>query len=422
MTKRRDFLKEAAAALALPMLPAWARSSVPAEKRPTGLKITGLKTYIVNAGRINLVLVKISTNEGITGLGEGSVTSKEATIAEAIKEHERFLLGQDPTRIEYLWQGMYRYPRWRGGPVLNSAISAVEIALWDILGKSLNVPVYKLLGGACRDEIRMYSHCINTSSPQELAQCALALKERGYTAVKFTPFLPREEIDGKRILDPHWAARDTVARVKAVREACGEDFDIAIDVHARTTPAMALDLAERIAEYRPFFLEEPVQSEDVQALQWLSERVKVPLATGERLFTKHGFAEIVEKHLVNFIQPDVVHAGGILELRKISAMAEAHYIDVMPHNPQGAVSTMASLHLNACTHNCVIQEHLERPEAPWLQELFHGEGAKIKNGYAALPEKPGIGLELNEKVAAAHPYQPITRPHFVWEDGSIADH
>lgn len=210
-----------------------------AKAKPLNLKITGLKTFVVNTGSLNWVFCKIYTNAGLVGLGEGSVTSKEATVAQAIMEHERFLVGKDPTDIESLWQSMYRFPRWRGGPILNSAISAVEIALWDILGQALGVPVYKLLGGAARSRIRMYLDV--GSTPEDF----LRAKELGYTAAKTTPLSPT-----KSLVQPSAMIRETVHKLQAIRKAVGDDFDIAVDAHGRCTTAMAIDSARAWKSFR----------------------------------------------------------------------------------------------------------------------------------------------------------------------------
>jgi galactonate dehydratase len=397
--KRRDFLSTAAGA--------WFAAS--AWAKPLNLRITGLKTFVVNAGSLNWVFCKIYTNGGLVGLGEGSVTSKEATVAQAIMEHERFLIGKDPTNIEYLWQSMFRVPRWRGGPILNSAISAVEIALWDILGQALGVPIYKLLGGAARARIRMY---LDVGSTPE---AFLRAKELGYTAAKTTPFSPEGNL-----VKPAAMVREAVRKVAAIRQAVGDDFDIAVDAHGRCTTAMAIDFCTSVEEYGLLFVEEPTQLEDLGELALLREKTKTHLATGERSFTKYGFADFCSRHLVDYIQPDVCHAGGILELKKIGALAEVYRVNLAPHNPQSYVSTMASLHVDATTPSAAIQEStLHR--TPWIEELFEGTGPQIKAGYAELPARPGLGVTLNERIAARHPYTPTNRPAYVFSDGSVAD-
>jgi galactonate dehydratase len=390
--------------LTLPFLPVVARA------KPLNLKITGLKTFVVNVGSVNWVFAKVYTNQGLIGLGEGSVTSKEATMAQAIMEHERFLMGKDPTDIELLWQGMYRYPRWRGGPILNSSISAVEIALWDILGQALGQPIYKLLGGAARKRIRMYKDV--GSTPEDF----LKAKEEGYTAAK-SGFITVKD----NTVVPAFAVREGARKLAAVRKAVGDDFDIAIDAHGYLTTVMAIDFCTRIEELRPLFVEEPTQLEDLGELELLRQKTKVPLATGERSFTKYGFADFCSRHLVNYIQPDVVHAGGILELKKIGAIAETYRVEMAPHNPQSYISTMASLHVDATTPASTIQEYSPKRDQ-WIQDLFKGTGPVIRAGYAELPDRPGLGVELDEKVAAAHPYKPINRGEPVFADGGVADH
>jgi galactonate dehydratase len=373
------------------------------------LKITGIKTFVVNAGTVNWVFCKVYTDQGLVGLGEGSVTSKEATVSQAIMEQERFLVGKDPTDIEWLWQRMFRDPRWRGGPILNSAISAIEIALWDILGQALGVPIYKLLGGAARQRIRMY---LDVGSTPE---AYLKAKELGYTAAKMTPVSPEEDV-----ITPGRSVRQAAQRVEAVRKAVGDDFDIAIDAHGRLTTTMAIDFCNRVEELRPLFVEEPTQLEDLGELALLRQKTKVPLATGERLFTKYGFADICSRHLVDYVQPDVCHAGGILELKKIGVLAETWRIQMAPHNPQSYVSTMASLHVDATTPASVIQESTLARQ-PWMNELFNSEGAKVVAGFAELPSQPGLGVYLNEKVAALHPYKPVSRPEYKSADGAVMD-
>lgn len=413
---RREFLKTAG--LATATAPFWI-NFLPDKlwgKIPSGVKITELKTFVVNVGSVNWVLVKIFTNQGVVGLGEGSVTSKESTIESAIKEHERLLVGKDPTKIEFLWQAMYRWPRWRGGPVLNSAISAVEIALWDILGKLLDEPIYQLLGGAARDKIRLYVHG-GGGTPEQAAEAIYKAKEKGYTAIKTAP-MPAV---GETIARP-WNLKKSVTIIEAMRKAAGDDFDIMIDAHGLLNPVMVLEYANAVEPFRPMFLEEPIQPEDLDMLEWLGKHTKIPLATGERLFTKFGFKDLITRHLVNYIQPDVVHAGGISECKKIAAMAEANFIDVALHNPQSLVSTLASLHIDACTPNCVIQETTGGNLSGWILDMFNGVDISITNGYAALPDKPGLGCELNEQIAAAHPYKPVNRPAMKFEDGSVMDH
>jgi L-alanine-DL-glutamate epimerase-like enolase superfamily enzyme len=405
---RRRFLSTTAGAWAAAAARGFGQEAAQRAK-PLHLRITALKTFVVNAGDLNWVFCKIYTDGGLVGLGEGSVTSKEATVAQAIQEHERYLVGKDPTEIEMLWQSMYRVPRWRGGPILNSAISAVEIALWDITGQALGVPIYKLLGGAARTSVRMYLDV--GSAPEDFLQA----KELGYTAAKTTPLSPVHDL-----VEPTRMVRDGVKKLQAIRKAVGDDFDIAVDAHGRCTTTMAVDFCTRVEELGLLFVEEPTQLEDLGELALLREKTKTHLATGERSFTKYGFADFCSRHLVDYIQPDVCHAGGILELKKIGVLAETYRVNLAPHNPQSYVSTMASLHVDATTPSAAIQEYT-RTRTPWADELFEGSGPRVKAGYAELPSRPGLGVTLNEKIAAQHPYKPSSRPKYQFADGSAAD-
>lgn len=410
---RRQFLIGGAGLLAAPVS-ALAQQAA-RQAKPLNLKITGLKTFVVNVGGSNWAFVKVQTNQGITGLGEGSITSKEATLVAAIMEHERFLIGKDPTEIELLWQGMFRHPRWRGGPILNSAISAIEIALWDILGQALGVPIYKLLGGAARQRVRMYLD-VGGRTPEALVESFQRAKSLGYTAAK-SGFITVHD----NVVMPRFAVREAARKLELVRKAVGEDFDICIDAHGQLTTVMAVDFCTRIEDLRPMFVEEATQLEDLGELELLRQKTKVPLATGERSFTKYGFTEFCSRHLVNYIQPDVCHAGGILEMKKIGVIAEAYRIEMSPHNPQSEVSTLASLHVDATTPACTIQEYNPRSEQ-WIQDLFYGGAVKVRDGFAELPDRPGLGVDLDEKVAAAHPYKPVIRPHYTFQDGGVADY
>jgi len=351
----------------------------------------------------------VLTDQGLTGLGEGSITSKEATLSSAIMDNERLLLGRDPSDIEGIWQTLYRVPRWRGGPILNSAISAIEIALWDIVGKALGVPIYKLLGGAARQRIRLYLDVGDTP------EAYLKAKSLGFTAAK-SGFINAE----KDLIDPSVTVRKGIQKMEAVRKAVGDDFDICLDPHGRLTTPMAVHFCTAIEPLRPLFVEEPTQLEDLGELAHLRSKTKVPLATGERHFTKHAFTEMCSRHLVDIVQPDVCHAGGILEMKKIGTIAEAYRIEMAPHNPQSLVSTLASMHVDATTPACTIQEFTIKSD-PWLLDLFQGAKVDHKNGFADLPSKPGLGCDLDEKVAAAHPYKPVKRPEYKFADGAVAD-
>jgi galactonate dehydratase len=408
---RRAFLKTGLAgtayALGYSLFPAKMHARI-----PNGLKVTALKVIPVWTGSMNYVFVKLYTNHGVTGVGEGGINGRAATMIAAIKEHERYIVGKNPMEIEKHWQAMYRWPRWRGGPILNSAVSAVDIALWDIAGKVLDAPVYQLLGGAAKEKIRLY---IGGGSTEDVYRA----KELGFTAVKTGP---THTVNG--VIKQPFDVKSEVERVRQMRDAAGDDFDILYDAHTQFTPGMALEFCTRVGELRLFFVEEPMLTSDLGKMKWLADRVSVPLCQGESQFTKFGFQEMIDRHLVSYVNPDVIHAGGISECKKIASMAEAHFIDVALHNAQSPVMTLAGLHVNASTTNCVIHEFNQaRQYADWEEELYGGVHIKYANGYAELPAGPGLGIDINEEAARKRPARPFaeTRGTLQWPDGSVGD-
>ncbi|MEM3467019.1 MAG: galactonate dehydratase, partial [Candidatus Jordarchaeales archaeon] len=312
------------------------------------------------------LFLKMYTDEGIIGYGEPTLEGRTRTVEMAVRELERYLIGKDPLRIEHHWQAMYRGTFYRGGPVLMSAISGIEQAMWDILGKKLGVPVYQLLGGRCRDKIRVYAH-FGGRTPEEYAKNALAKVEQGFTALKTTLF------EAVRPVDSFSLVKKAVERFKAVRDAVGDDVDIAIDCHGRLSPAMAIRIAKALEPYYPMFLEEPCLPENVDTMATIARSTSIPIATGERLFTKWGFREVVEKQAASILQPDLSHAGGIMECKKIAAMAETYYATIAPHCPLGPIALAACIQLDACTPNFLIQEQVTLGEG-YLMEPF-----KMKN-------------------------------------------
>jgi len=381
-------------------------------KIPANLKVTALKVIPVWNGSMTYVFVKLYTSEGITGVGEGGIRGRAGTMIAAIQEHERYIVGKNPLDIEKHWQAMYRWPRWRGGPILNSAVSAVDIALWDIAGKMLDVPIYQLLGGAAKDRIRLY---VSGGSAEGVHWA----KEHGFTACK-----AGASVSESGVIPRPWNIKREVQIFREMRDAAGDDFDILYDAHTQFTPDMALEFCTRIEEFRPFFVEEPMLTTDLSRMQWLADHVRVPLCQGESQFMKFGFQEMIDRHLVSYINPDVIHAGGISECKKIAGMAEAHFIDVALHNAQSPVMTLAGLHVNACTTNCVIHEFNQTREyEPWEEELYCGVHIRYAKGHAELPPGPGLGIDINEKEALKHPGRPFTNTREIntWPDGSVAD-
>jgi len=427
---RRSFFARAslaAAGVTLASPPAFATTQEKYDVR--NLKITDLKTFLVDAGNDeNYVYVKIYTNQGITGLGEGTLSAKCLTVATAIGELKRHLIGRDPTEIERLWQDIFRGPRYRGGPVLMSALSAIEIALWDILGQAVGLPIWRLLGGKARDRVRLYCHegYLERESHRKKrrpksADEAIALwvqkKQDGWTCVKggFFP-VSNQAVDFRK------AIREGVEHLAKVREAVGPDFDIIVEAHGKANPSAAVEFCNRVEEFRPLWVEEVTQleSEVLPEARQIRAQTRVPLATGERLCSRYNFAALCSERLVDVIMPDVVHVGGISEMRKIAALAESFRVEVSPHNPQSEVSTLASMHVSACTPNSTLLE-IGSGQDPFWKDLFRGGLFRYERGFAELPEKPGLGIDLDEKVAAKFPYQEKDFKSLRFPDGAISD-
>jgi galactonate dehydratase len=373
------------------------------------VKITAIRPYLTRAVERNWLFVKVETDAGLHGWGEASLELKERTVAQAIIDLEPFLLGEDPTRIEHIWQILHRQGFWRGGVVLNSALSGIDQALWDLTGKAYGVPVYKLLGGAVRDRIRLYTH----GGPADLP----AIKADGFTAVKSGP-----GVDTSSARD-HEVAAKFLEYVQELREAAGPDFDLMIDNHGTSRPQQAIRMLDAVDDLGLFFFEEPCPPDNPDVLEPVARRgFSTAIATGERLFTRWGFRTILEKQLVSVIQPDLCHAGGISEVRRIAAAAETYYVQVAPHNPYGPVSTAACLHLCAAIPNFLILEYV-RTNEPWRSKMQKGDPQRARDGYLALPEAPGLGIDLDEEVLASRPFEAcdIATYRRFDADGAVAD-
>ena len=367
------------------------------------MKIRAVNTHFVNVGpNRTWVLVKVSTDEGIHGWGEAGIEGKEKAVAAAISELERQLVGRDPFQIELLWQEMYRNAFWVGGPVLTSAISGIEHALWDIKGKALGVPVWQLLGGKVRDRVRAYANgwFRGCKTPKQFAKAAVETVEMGYTALKWDPF------GGASLFINYEQEELAVAIVREVRNAVGPKIDLLIEVHGRLSPANAIRVGRRLEEFHPFFYEEPVPPENIDTLATVARSVNIPIATGERLYTVWGFKDVLEKQAAAVIQPDITHAGGIFELRKIAAMAQVYYVGVAPHNPNGPICTAASIQLDACTPNFLIQEFAISDIQ--VKDDIVKEPIKIIDGHFVVPEGPGLGVEIDEAALAHYGYKETT--------------
>ena len=372
------------------------------------MKITGLKTAVVNAEMRNWVFVKVETDEGLYGWGEASLEWKTRSLVGAVEDFAPMVIGEDPTRIEHLYQKMYRQSFWRVGVIGLSAISAIEQACWDILGKSLGQPVYKLLGGAVRDKVRMYTHLGGgdmravyesqlSDDSKVFVDRALEVVEKGYSAVKVLITPPTEP------LNPIAAYRYAEKMMAALREAVGEGIDIMIDCHGRHSLGNAIEFCRILAPYRPYFIEEPVPPDNVDVLVEVRRASPVPIATGERLVTRYQFREVIEKQACHVIQPDLCHCGGLWEAKKIAAMAEVYTMGVAPHNPLGPVANAAALHFDLSTPNFLIQEDM-LTDVPWRWEVVR-HSLKTENGYWLPTDAPGLGIEVDESAAAQHPFK-----------------
>ena len=382
------------------------------------MKITNIQTFHL---RPRWMFLKIETDEGVTGWGEPVVEGRARTVEMAIEELRPVLIGADPLRSEHLWQLMYRGTFYRGGPVFCSAISGIEMALWDIKGKFFGIPVYQMLGGYTREKIRMYGHLkpaaiagdFPISSMLEITDQRL---RDGFTVLKYSIIPPIRPIDTLDMVEK------VVERFAAIRERIGKEVDLAIDFHGRVSPAMSIRLLQALEPYYPLFVEEPVLPENVDEMVRVSRSTSIPIAAGERLFTKFGFRELIEKQAVSVVQPDLCHCGGIFEARKIAAMAETYYMQIAPHNPLGPISLAACLQLDACVPNLLAQEHPGMPDHLDLGVGLLKRPFQIEDGYIRVPDGPGLGIEVEEEALEAYRFDGTwDTPHLYFDDGSIAD-
>lgn len=377
------------------------------------MKITSVETVVVDAGRCPWNFVVVETDAGVSGVGEATLEGRAETVAACVRDLSRRLLGEDPARIQHLWQRAYRHPFWRGGVIQMTALSGVEQALWDIKGKVAGLPVYELLGGACRDRIRLYANGPRGDTPEQLAPSARQIVSGGFRALKMSPLGPTLPVDGRSALRP------SVEKVAAVREAVGPDVRIGIDVHGRLSPVLAIAFAEAVEPYDIWFLEEPVLPEHPEAMAQVARRSSVPIATGERLFTKWGYRDVLLQDAASLWQPDLAHCGGIFEARLIAGMAETAFAGFAPHNPQGPVNTLASAHVAMASPNFVALEFLfDRPE--YTNELTT-TSLSVEDGWLTVPRTPGLGIELDRAACAAHPYRVSDQPGWFHDDGAVAD-
>lgn len=381
------------------------------------MKITKVNTYFV---RPRWGFVEIETDEGITGWGEAVLEGHAAAVLACVREYKDYLIGQDPARIEDIWSTIYRAGFYRGGGVLMSALSGIDQALWDIKGKVFNAPVWQLMGGACRDKMKVYSW-VGGDRPADVGAAAKEKMEEGFQAIKMNATEELQMIDRYDKLDA------VLERVAAIRESCGKYFGIAIDFHGRVHKPMAKVLAKKLEEFDPMFIEEPVLCESMESFKEIAAACNIPIATGERLFTKYDFKRLLQAGGVDIIQPDLSHAGGLTEVKKIGAMAEAYDVALAPHCPLGPIALAACLNVDATSYNAVIQEqsmgiHYNVGKTV-LDYVENKEDFKFTNGFVDLPKLPGLGVEVNRDLVLEENKTPHNWKNPVWRhpDGSIAE-
>lgn len=377
------------------------------------MKITEIRTLISWAGLRNWVLVKVMTDSGIYGWGEATLEGRERTVETCVQQFGQTLIGEDPLRREHHWQRLYRHHFWRGGPVGNSAIAALDHALWDIAGKAYGVPLYQMLGGAARNSLRLYTH-VGIYQPELMIEDAQRDVADGFTAMKTGAWR------GSGGLPEAERIATFAERIGALRGAVGPDVGIMVDDHGRGQPSNAVRLMHALEPHGLLFFEEPTQPDDIEGLQRLRQaNPQMDLATGERLYSKWEYRRLLEGRYVDVIQPDLCHAGGISEVKKIAAMAEAYYVKIAPHNPQGPISTAAAAHLCLAIPNFLILEYVR--QEPYRDQAMQ-ETWEVREGHLFVPDRPGLGVELNEEVLLANPpHLDRTPAQAFGADGSVFD-
>lgn len=374
------------------------------------MKITDVITLVMGTSWRNLTFVKVETDEGLTGISEVRMNNRtDALVAYIDGAKRRHVIGSDPFNTEDLYQRMFRDDYGRAGEIVATGISVIEIACWDIIGKALNQPVYRLLGGACRDRIKAYANGWYRveRTPEEFHAAAKRVLEKGYKALKFDPF-------GAGYYELSYQEKlKSVSLVEAVRDAVGPEVEILVEMHGRFSPYTAIEIAAELEQYKPSWVEEPVPPDNIAALAKASDSINIPVATGERLHNKYEYRELINLQAADILQPDITQTGGFLETKKIAAMGDMCYMTVAPHNVGGPVSTAAALHLAACTTNFKIQEHFNDFSEAWVKEAATG-CPEVIDGYFSLPNGPGLGMELNEDLIAQHPYREGS--FNLWED------
>jgi galactonate dehydratase len=377
------------------------------------MRITAIDTYIAGNPWKNWVFAKVSTDEGIHGVGEGTLNYFGKTVEAAIQEIAPLVMGMDPFQVEVITQRLIRDVYTDGAQIHMCAVAAIEIACWDIIGKACQQPVYNLWGGRCHEKLRAYANgwYRGPRTPESFAEKAKAVAARGYTALKFDPFGSAWRQLSRRDFDL------SVDIIRAVRDAVGDSVDLLVEGHCRFNVATAVEFAEAIHPFRPAWFEEPVPHTSIDAMVAVARRSPVPIATGESLSTKQQFAELLKHEVVDILQPEPLNLGGLFAARKIADMIDAHFGVVAPHSAQGPVCSAACVQLNASIPNFFIHEIFDEFNEPWEKEIVT-HAVEVVDGYIEVPERPGLGIDLNIDEIRRHPYQqenylPLFKPG--WE-------
>ncbi|MBE6999752.1 MAG: galactonate dehydratase [Clostridia bacterium] len=369
------------------------------------MKITDIKNF--HSTRNHYVVVE--TDEGITGVGEASLHTRELAVEGAVLGIRDYLIGKDPMRIEHLWQDVFRGTFWRGGPVLQAALSGIDIALWDIKGKALNTPVYNLLGGKCRDKLLVYLG-IGGDTPEEVAENGIKAVEMGYKALRFCTIGEAKA----PYCEPGVEVRKSEKCMKALREAVGDDIEIVFECHTRLSPPRAIELCNRIADYHPFFVEDPLRADSPEMYRVVRQHTNVPLGTGEKFGAKWDYKCLIEEDLIDYLRTDICNCGGITEMRKIAAYGETHYMEMVPHGVEH-VGFLASMHVDFAVPNFICQEDwLSRKHPSWLDY-----DVTFKDGYLTMGDRPGLGIDID--FDALEPIYTYEHPHWRRADGTVQD-
>ena len=370
------------------------------------MKITGIKTFFCG----HYHYIRIYTDEGITGIGEATLNTRQLAVDGVFKHLEPVLVGQDPMNVAHIWQDIFRCTFWRGGPVLAAALSGIDAALWDIKGKALNTPVYNLLGGKCRDKIKAYTHLGGPNMETYLKTAESKVKE-GFQVLRICP----HDVLSHDYYEPREQVRQSIKWMKALREAIGEETEIIFEVHTRLTPVNAIELCIGIAEYKPLFVEDPLRADSPESFRVLRSHTNVPLGTGEKYGAIWDYKTVIEEDLIDYLRTDVCNCGGISSMRKIATYGEAHYMEMVPHGLPSAIGMMAALHTDAATPNFYAQEGGLYGQAGSCLSF----DAELKDGFFYVGDKPGLGIDLDE--SKCEPFKSYEHPHWRRADGTVQD-